>query len=206
MPFSSGTEYYSRVKSKWATEYPSSDVIEEIWSFYRECGYDDPPATLGSMIGPVTFSKNRILDYGCDKGLILDFFCKRIQNQIDGYGVDINDEAIKVACKSFPAYRFKVCDGLTIDFPDKYFDLIIVIATIKHVRYEDRCAVYAELNRVADYALLIEANEKEQSTKHMMGWTFYNSNFGEEFDDNFERSVKIIQEAGDILGLYKCKE
>jgi ubiquinone/menaquinone biosynthesis C-methylase UbiE len=138
---------------------------------------------------------------------MLDFFCKRIQNQtVDGFGVDINDEAIKVASKNFPAYHFKVCDGLTIDYPDKYFDLVIVIATIKHVRYEDRYTVYNELNRVADYALLIEADEKERSTKSMMGWTFYNSSFGQEFNDNFEHSVKIIREAGDILGLYKCKD
>lgn len=106
--------------------------------------------------------------------------------------------------KNFP-YNFKVCDGMSIDFPDKYFDLVIVIATIKHVRYEDRSSVYAELNRVAEYALLIEADEKDRNTQSMMGWTFYNSHFEKEFEENFEESITVVQEAGDILGLYKCK-
>lgn len=199
-------EYYKNIKSKWATEYPSSNEIEETWSFYKECGYKNPQATLCSMIAPVEFSRNRILDYGCDKGLLLDFFCNSLHNKVvEGYGVDINDEAINVARQNFPQYNFKVSDGMSIDYPDKYFDLVIVVATMKHVRYEDRSSVYAELNRVAEYALLIEADEKDQNTQSMMGWTFYNSHFEKEFEKSFEERVTVAREAGDILGLYKCK-
>ena len=102
-------------------------------------------------------------------------------------------------------YHFKVCNGLTIDYPDKYFDLVIVIATIKHVRYEDRAVVYSELNRVSNHVLLVEADEKGQNMQSMMGWTFYNSNFAKEFEDNFHESIQVVREAGDILGLYRCK-
>lgn len=157
------------------------------------------------MLEPVPLSKKRILDYGCDKGLMLDFFCNNTRDKVEGYGVDINDEAVEGASRRYPEFNFKVCDGLTIDYPDKYFDLVIVIATIKHVRYEDRSAVYAELNRVADHALLIEADEKERNIQSMMGWQFYNSHFAQEFEDNFDGRVKVVREAGDILGLYKCK-
>mmetsp|Transcript_6870 Transcript_6870/g.15002 ORF Transcript_6870/g.15002 Transcript_6870/m.15002 type:complete len:257 (+) Transcript_6870:76-846(+) len=203
---SSSTDYYDSIKSKWSSEYPSSNEIDEIWDFYKEAGYDDPKATLRSMLDPVTFTKNRILDYGCDKGLILDFFCGSVHDAIEGYGLDINEDAIKDAQKRFPSRVFKGGDGLTIPYPDKHFDVVICIATIKHVRYEDRAAVYAELNRVADYALLIEADEKEQKTQETMGWTFYNSNFSQEFEDNFATEVKVVREGGDILGLYECKK
>jgi ubiquinone/menaquinone biosynthesis C-methylase UbiE len=204
-PSPEGTEYYNSIKSKWATDYPSSETIDEVWSFYEECGYENPQATLQSMIDPIPFTKKRILDYGCDKGLMLDFFCNSTQSDVEGHGLDINDEAIKLARTKYPDYQFKVCDGLSIDYPDKYFDLIFVIATIKHVRYEDREAVYAEINRVADHVLFIEADEKEQHIQSMMGWSFYNSNFAKEFEDNFGKRVKIVREAGDILGLYTCK-
>ena len=73
------------------------------------------------------------------------------------------------------------------------------------MRYEDRSTVYSELNRVSNHVLLIEADEKEQSTQNMMGWSFYNSNFAKEFEDNFDESIQVVREAGDILGLYRCK-
>lgn len=85
MAHSVAIEYYNRIKSKWATEYPSSEEIEEIWSFYRECGYKDPPATLRSMVDPITFTRRRILDYGCDKALMLDFFCNSIKMKVSTY-------------------------------------------------------------------------------------------------------------------------
>mmetsp|Transcript_25659 Transcript_25659/g.54008 ORF Transcript_25659/g.54008 Transcript_25659/m.54008 type:complete len:212 (-) Transcript_25659:179-814(-) len=202
----SAAAYYTQIKSKWASDYPSSEDIESIWGFYNECGYDDPQSTLKSMLDPITpLKKKRILDYGCDKGLMLDFFCKALDADTKGYGVDINDEAIKTAKRRFPRFSFQVGDGLTIPYDDKYFDVVLVMATMKHVRYEDRDAIYAEINRVADHALVIEADEKEQNVQEMMGWKFYNSNFAEEFDKNFDACVKVVREGGDILGLYKCK-
>jgi hypothetical protein len=182
---SSAANYYANIKSKWMEEYPSSETIDDTWSFYKECGYKDPAATLRSMLDHISFSKNRILDYGCDKGLMTDFFCSSLEGA-EGFGVDINEEAI------------------AIPFPE-HFDCVIAVATIKHVRYEDRDEVYAELNRVADYALLVEADEKEKCEQSFQGWTFYNSNFSREFEQSFVEPVKVVREGGDILGLYKCK-
>ncbi|KAL9190559.1 hypothetical protein ACHAXT_000265 [Thalassiosira profunda] len=200
-----GKDYYAGMQRRWASEYPSPQNIDEVWSFYKECGYDDPPATLRSMLDPVKFETKRILDYGCDNGLMIDFFSSALEG-VEGHGVDINEAAIKSAREKFPSMAFAACDGLTIQFPDKHFDCVIAIATIKHVRYEDRERVYAELNRVADYALLIEADEKEKKEQSLMGWTFYNSPFAEEFESNFAEPVKVVRIAGDVLGLYKCKE
>ena len=136
---------------------------------------------------------------------MLDFFCSGLEG-IEGHGCDINDAAVKYAREHFPSYTFEVGDGITIPYPDKHFDCIILVATIKHVRYEDRAAIYKEINRVASFALMIEADEKEQKEQTFQGWTFYNSNFAEEFQKNFVAPVKVLHESGDILGLYKCKD
>eukprot|EP00563_Minutocellus_polymorphus_P021048 CAMPEP_0197715780 /NCGR_PEP_ID=MMETSP1434-20131217/888_1 /TAXON_ID=265543 /ORGANISM="Minutocellus polymorphus, Strain CCMP3303" /LENGTH=211 /DNA_ID=CAMNT_0043300007 /DNA_START=224 /DNA_END=859 /DNA_ORIENTATION=- len=203
---SAAEDYYSNIKSKWVEEYPSSESIDDTWSFYKECGYKDPAATLRSMLDPISFSKKkRILDYGCDKGLMIDFFCSSLEG-VEGCGVDINEEAVKYAKKRFPSIKFTVGDGVTIPFPDKHFDCVITIATIKHVRYEDRDKVYAELNRVADYVLLVEADETEKREQLFQGWTFYNSNFAQEFEQSFDEPVRVVREGGDILGLFKCKK
>ena len=203
-PSQAAKDYYSNIKSKWVEEYPSSDNLNDTLAFYKECGYKDPEATLRSMLDPIPFEKKRLLDYGCDKGLMTDFFSSSLEG-VEGYGIDINEEAIKHAQKRFPTMTFEVGDGITIPYPDKHFDCVIAVATIKHVRYEDREKVYAELNRVANYALLVEADEKEQSEEAFQGWTFYHSNFAEEFKKNFDEPVKVLHEGGDILGLYKCK-
>ena len=203
---SSSKDYYSNIKSKWVDEYPSSDEIDETWAFYKECGYADPQATLRSMLEPIEFSEKRILDYGCDKGHMLEFFCAGLDGGVEGHGVDINEEAIKFAKQRYPSYTFQAGDGMTIPYPEKHFDVVICIATIKHVRHEDRKAVYSELNRVAKYVLMIEADETEEKKQEFRGWTFYNSNFGKEFAANFGKPVKVVREAGDILGMYECKK
>ena len=202
---SSKDDYYANIKTKWAEGYPSSGKINDTWAFYKECGYADPQATLRSMLEPVDFTKKRILDYGCDKGEMLDFFCSGIDG-VEGHGIDINDRAIKFAKQKYPTYAFQAGDGMKIPYPDKHFDVVVLISTIKHIRYEDRAAVYAELNRVANYAFIIEADKTEQKQQELYGWTFYNSNFGKEFEENFARPVKVVREAGDILGIYECKK
>eukprot|EP00565_Helicotheca_tamesis_P002751 CAMPEP_0185731602 /NCGR_PEP_ID=MMETSP1171-20130828/13467_1 /TAXON_ID=374046 /ORGANISM="Helicotheca tamensis, Strain CCMP826" /LENGTH=224 /DNA_ID=CAMNT_0028400905 /DNA_START=140 /DNA_END=814 /DNA_ORIENTATION=+ len=213
--------YYTNMAPKWQEEYPSSNHLDEHWSFYKECGYTNPQSTLKSMLEPITFTKKKILDYGCDKGLMLHFFCTAIAEGIkkeeengnnnsssivEGYGIDINPKAIETASKQFPSYKFTVSNGLSIPhYPDKYFDVVIVIATMKHVLYQDRDQVYKELNRVADYALVIEADKSRREVEEFQGWKFYHSNFEQELNENFGGAVKVVKEGGDILGLYKCK-
>ena len=81
---------------------------------------------------------------------------------------------------------------------------MFVCAVIKHVRYEDRDRIYGELNRVADKVFIIEADEKTREEVSYGTWTFYNSNFEDEFGKHFS-PIEVLREAGDLLGLYSCK-
>ena len=202
----SPNDYYANIRTKWVNEYPSTGDIADTFAFYKECGYISPEATLQSMIEPIKTKCSRVLDYGCDKGEMLDFFCRSFDGEVHGYGIDINEEAIKFSKSKYPGLTFGLGDGTTIQYPDKYFDLVIVIAVVKHVRYGDRAKVYAELNRVAKHALLIEADEKDQKVQEHQGWKFYNSNFASEFEQNFLKPIKVLHESGDVLGLYECKK
>ena len=196
-------DYYRRIEEKWKNDYPSSQNIEEIWDFYIECGYENPQRTIGGILDKVGWIKKRVLDFGCDKGFMLDFICKRYPS-ISGHGIDINRAAIEFARETFPDQGFKAFDGLRIPYNDKYFDLVFVCAVIKHVRYEDRDRIYGELNRVADKVFIIETDEKAREEVSYGTWTFYSSNFEEEFGKHFS-PLKVIHEAGDLLGLYSCK-
>lgn len=196
-------DYYKNIESKWKTEYPSSTSMSEVWAFYKECGYKNPQETLGGILDKVNWTKNRVLDYGCDNGLMLNFICER-HPAVSGFGIDINSSAIEKAQKAFPSYEFEAFNGLEIPFEDKSFDLVFVSAVIKHVRYEDRDNVYREIGRVADRVFFIETDSKTKEEVAHQSWTFYNSNFDEEFRQYFD-PIEVLHEAGDILGLYKCK-
>jgi len=197
-------EYYQTIESRWQTEYPSSTKMEQVWEFYRECGYGDPQGTLKSLLNQVVWTKKRVLDLGCDRGLMLHFIAENTA-EIRPYGIDINRQAISAAKSLFPNYEFKRFDGVTIPYPDKHFDLVFVSAVAKHIRYEDRENFYREIKRVADFAYLIEIDATKQEAIVQHGWTFYHSHFEREFEKYFE-PVTVIHEAGDLLGLYRCGE
>jgi SAM-dependent methyltransferase len=195
--------YYQSIAPKWEEEYPSSDDMGEVWSFYKECGYENPEKTVRSLVNLTSWTKHRVLDLGCDNGLMLRLLCDW-NASVSGFGIDINAKAIVEAQRRFPDLSFKAFDGVSIPFEDKYFDLVFVCAVAKHIRYEDRGKFYQEITRVSDYVCFIEVDSQKQEVVAHHSWTFYNSNFAEEFSLNFT-PIEVVKEAGDILGLYKCR-
>ena len=133
---------------------------------------------------------------------MLNYICQKYPF-LSGTGLDINSDAIKKSKVKFPNYECKVFDGLKTPFRDKSFDLAFVSAVIKHIRYEDRERVYEEIKRVADQVFFIEADSKVKEEVTHQSWIFYHSNFKEELSQYF-KPVKVVHEAGDILGLYSC--
>ncbi|WP_191092496.1 class I SAM-dependent methyltransferase [Francisella sp. SYW-9] len=194
------TDYYHNIKKKWELEYPSSNSLDQVWDFYLECGYTEPKKLLGSILDKVKWKKNRMLDYGCDNGLMLDFICNKYP--VSGFGVDINEASINSAKKNLPQYNFRTIDGINIPYDDKYFDLVFISAVVKHIRYEDRVSFYNEIKRVADQVFIIEIDAKKKEIYPYESWKFYYSNFEEEFAQHF-KPIVTHHEAGDILGLYE---
>ena len=196
-------KYYKQIESKWNDEYPSPRTLDEIWKFYLECGYENPQRTITSILKQVPWEMNNILDFGCDNGLMLKFICDTIP-ELKGVGIDINSKAIEKAKQDISDLSFQHFDGIKIPFDDKIFDLLFACAVIKHIRYEDREQIYNEINRVSNYVFFIETDSKKEEIETFQSWKFYHSNFDEQFKQHFI-PIKVIHEAGDILGLYQCK-
>jgi len=195
------TSYYQSLKQKWETDYPSSSSIEEIWAFYKECGYDDPVACFARILERIEWSSNRVLDFGCDNGLMLNLI-HELRPRIEGVGIDINGAAIAKAASRFPDLSFSEFDGVTIPFDDGCFDVVYVSAVLKHIRYEDRDALFAEFRRTSRHLFVVEIDTRERETVEQHGWTFYHSNFRAELERAFE-PVDVFSEAGDLWGLYR---
>jgi ubiquinone/menaquinone biosynthesis C-methylase UbiE len=197
-------EYYKEMEQVWADSYPSTDSIEDCESFYRESGFEGgfTPYINKILDNPsLIFEKSRLLEFGCDNGLTLNYFKG---HSLELYGVDINNKAIQRGRKLFPEFNLIRSFGLEIPFKDKYFDVVFVSAVLKHIRYEDRPAIYHELARVADYIIVSELNAETDSVEEGSGFKFYHSNFIKELPDFFdELELTLIGEY--LLGLYKVR-
>jgi len=74
---------------------------------------------------------NRVLDIGCAKGYLVLAF-KKIN--IDAYGVDISDYAIKHSPKLIKKNLIKInVEKQKLPFPNNYFDLVISTEVIEHI-------------------------------------------------------------------------
>ena len=197
-------EYYKKMEQVWAESYPSVDSIEDSESFYRESGFEGgfTPYINEILANPsLKFEKARLLEFGCDNGITLNYFRGR---SIELYGVDINNTAIQKGRKLFPEFNLVRSFGIEIPFKDNYFDVVFVSAVLKHIRHEDRPAIYQELARVADYIIVSELNAKTDEIEESSGFKFYHSDFIEELPDFFDE-IKLTIVGDYFLGLYKVR-
>jgi methionine biosynthesis protein MetW len=76
-------------------------------------------------------SSFKILDVGCGGGQLLERFAK-IRN-IEVYGVDISEKALKVASRR--GYKVFLCDVETekLPFPDNFFHIIVMNDIVEHI-------------------------------------------------------------------------
>ena len=90
-------------------------------------------------------SGDSILDVGCGKGELLDYFSLRFPNykNYDYLGIDLVPEFIKLAKQNFPCREFEVANFIDPSFyPDKKFDVVLALGVL--------------VTRVRDYNLFVE--------------------------------------------------
>lgn len=94
---------------------------------------------------------DRILDYGCGNGRLLELFCN---TGIDYIGMDVSEKLIEAAKK-----QYEQCDRIgflkinphqtSLSFPDNYFNSVYSIAVFHHIPSEElRVEIARELRRV----------------------------------------------------------
>jgi ubiquinone/menaquinone biosynthesis C-methylase UbiE len=197
-------KYYAKMEKIWADSYPSVDSIEDSESFYQESGFEGGffPYINKILTHPsLKFSKARLLEFGCDNGITLNYFK---EHSLELYGVDINNAAIQKGRKLFPEFNLVRSFELDIPFKDKYFDVVFVSAVLKHIRFKDRAAIYREFARVADYIIVSELNSEAEKVEENSGFKFYHSDFIKELSGYFNE-LELMCIGNYILGLYKIR-
>ena len=78
-----------------------------------------------------------ILDLGCGEGLVIDYL-KKHNAELSFKGLDVSEEAIKMAKEINPQANFKVGDIYKLEYEHNSFDLIMMIEVLEHLRYPER--------------------------------------------------------------------
>lgn len=74
-------------------------------------------------------SGKKLLDIGCGTGFLLKEAEKR---GLETYGIDISDEAVKIAKRVSPNTKIIVGKGEDIKFSDNFFDYVTCIGALEH--------------------------------------------------------------------------
>ncbi len=87
----------------------------------------------------------QLLDLGCGTGELAPVFLKA------GYsytGIDIAPERIAYAAKTYRKGKFHVMDASALQYPDGYFDQILVTGVLHHLSDEEVRGIVKEMRRV----------------------------------------------------------
>jgi len=94
-----------------------------------------------SMLTPHLGPGASVLDVGCGEGYVLDELIARGVTEVQG--VDIVD------IRRNKDYPFRLYDGLTLPFPDRSFDVVVLSFVLHHVPDDRKLALLEEALRVS---------------------------------------------------------
>ncbi len=101
------------------------------------------------FIKKYTKKGDKVLDYGCGSGRLLELFGDK---KIDYMGVDVSDKLINIAENNYGGKNkfFKLVSGqVSLPFPDNYFNTIYSIAVFHHLPDKKyRLRIVKDLHRV----------------------------------------------------------
>lgn len=121
----SDKQHYKNSKL-WGKAY-AIDISSKI--FRRKSSFEIN--RLYKSIGSLDISKkSRVLDIGCGKGIIANFFLN-IDKQ-EYCGIDISNDLVKICANDYGPH-FIVADGLHLPIKNESFDIIIFNAVIHHI-------------------------------------------------------------------------
>ena len=104
---------------------------------------------FGRMAKNIKLKSKKTLDLGCGGGKDLILIEKM---GMEGYGIDISENAIKFANQYTKEWNInaeiKLYDGIEIPYPNEYFDFIISLGVLDHMKFSDSLLLIDEAYRV----------------------------------------------------------
>jgi SAM-dependent methyltransferase len=123
-------EEVSRIRSVYAAR-DNDPAVRAMWSPFSEAEVAHRNQQYVSLaasfraLGRENLSGLRILDVGCGQGRMVRACLDLGARPEDLVGVDVRASAIEEARRLSPHLAFRVGDGVSLDFPDHSFDLVM---------------------------------------------------------------------------------
>lgn len=118
--------------------------IYDFWQKYISKSYPLFKKILRNNLDLENIKVNdKILDFGCGTGKYCFLF-----NPKNYFGVDVNNQSLKIAHSNFPGYQFIQFRDHQLNFKDKYFHLILILGVFHHISNRDLVIIMKELKRV----------------------------------------------------------
>ena len=111
-----------------------------------------------------------ILDVGCAKGFMLYDF-QRLMPDARLAGIDISEYAVANSLHSVKPF-IRTGNAMSLDFPDRSFDLVLSINTIHNLPYQECKRSLQEIQRVSrsNSFVMVDAYRNELERESMLGW------------------------------------
>jgi SAM-dependent methyltransferase len=111
-----------------------------------------------------------ILDVGCAKGFMLYDF-SRLMPEATLTGIDISEYAVTNALKEIKPF-IRTGNAVSLEFPDRSFDLVLAINTIHNLPYEECKRSLQEIQRVSNghSFVMVDAYRNERERRAMLEW------------------------------------
>lgn len=164
---------------------PDKETLEKIWAevppdYYNKLNYGQKLwhewkwLIIKHLITQNHKRPNKILEVGCSNGHLAGFIAS-LYPKASVVGIDVYEDAIKLARRSYPKIKFKIADAHRLPFRDNSFDLIVCSETIEHVLNPKK--VLYEISRVMkkDGEALVEMDSGSPMFRFI--WYFW-TNFG----------------------------
>ena len=100
---------------------------------------------IDKCLNIINHKPKSILDFGCGGGEITNYYFKKGYHII---GIDINEEKINLAKKSFNLCNFVSYNGFNLPFKKNTFDTIILNDVLEHIDYRTVIKIFNEIKRV----------------------------------------------------------
>jgi SAM-dependent methyltransferase len=129
------------------TEPERWQVSTDAAEVYESCFV---PAIFGAWAGPVADAAgirtgNRVLDVGCGTGVLAREARRRVGQEGQVVGLDLNEGMLAVAARTEPKIEWRLGDAASLPFEDANFD--VVVSQFALMYFPDRAASLREMWR-----------------------------------------------------------
>lgn len=133
----------------------------------------------------------KLLDIGCAKGfLVKDLLLS--DNNIDSYGIDISDYALK-NCEKEVVGRLHLGNMIRLPFPDNSFEAVTCINTLHNLKRNDCITAIKEMSRICStdkIYIQVDSYRKEEEKELFEDWvlTAYTHYYPDKWQELFREA------------------